>query len=68
MGLWIDNDKLTRHMEHVYASDLTECAVNDITTRGKTDPFFLRPRNSSLACVPNENGKAKVASTTTPIS
>lgn len=63
MGLWIDNDKLTRHMEHVdMLPDLTECAVNYIASRkGKTDPFFLYvPWNSPHSpVVPNEKWKGK---------
>lgn len=63
MGLWIDNNKLTRHIEYVdMLPDLTKSAVDYIASRkDKKEPFFLYvPWNSPHSpVVPNEKWKGK---------
>ncbi len=63
MNLWIENDKLTRKMEHVdMLPDLTKKAVEYIASRkGKEEPFFLYvPWNSPHSpVVPNDKWKGK---------
>lgn len=63
MNLWIENDKLTRKMEHVdMLPDLTKKAVEYIVSRkDKEEPFFLYvPWNSPHSpVVPNEKWKGE---------
>lgn len=63
MSLWIDDDKITRHIQHVdMLPDLTASAVKYIESRkGREEPFFLYvPWNSPHSpVVPNEKWKGK---------
>jgi len=63
MGLWIDDDKITRHIQDVdMLPDLTAEAVKYIASRkGKEEPFFLYvPWNSPHSpVVPNDKWRGK---------